>query len=118
MGTQRRPGLERAKQAETVGDIGMPIVYVQLIEGFLNGSVSVEAFEERFLSLFKAEPKGLDEPIYEILNKLFTDVDCYSAECLPGAETAWEISEVQLRREAARALEQLRDYEGPEGHTQ
>lgn len=86
----------------------MPFAYIRLIEDFLDGTLPVASFEERYLEMFKNEPRHLDEWLYEALNKLFSDVDCYSPDCLPGHETTFEISEQQLRKEAAAVLQVLR----------
>ncbi|MDN4608790.1 colicin immunity domain-containing protein [Sporosarcina highlanderae] len=39
--------------------------------------------------------------LFEILNGVFESVDCYWHECLPGQETAFEISEQQPRKEVS-----------------
>ncbi|MEI2354918.1 colicin immunity domain-containing protein [Mesobacillus zeae] len=41
------------------------------------------------------------------LKRSFEAVDCYWHECLPGQETAFEISEQQLRKEVNEALVKL-----------
>ncbi len=84
--------------------------YLALIDRFLGGSITVEEFEKTFLTSFKAEPASLDNELYEILDKLFGAVDSYWHECELGSETAFEISEVTLREEAADALAQLEQH--------
>lgn len=84
--------------------------YQTLINHFLSSSITVEEFEKTFLTSFKAEPASLDSKLFEILDKLFGAVDSYWHECKPGSETAFEISEVALRQEAAYALTQIEQY--------
>jgi Bacterial self-protective colicin-like immunity len=50
----------------------------------------------------------MDAQVFRILEKLFSDIDSYSPECQEGTETAFEISEPELRRQAAKALSDLR----------
>jgi hypothetical protein len=83
--------------------------YAALVRDFLAGSTSVGEFERRYLARFKAEPSGMAPAVFDILNELFCDVDCYSPECRPGQEDAWNITEETLRRRAAHALTRIRD---------
>ena len=46
----------------------------------------------------------MGSPLFEILNGVFEAVDCYWHECLPGQETAFEISEQRLRKAVNEAL--------------
>lgn len=86
----------------------MPLAeYEALIRTFLNHELTPEEFEQRYLAAFKAEPGGMDQARYQILETLFESVDAYWAECQPGQETAFEISEVQLRHDAAQALARI-----------
>ncbi|WP_100404299.1 colicin immunity domain-containing protein [Bacillus solitudinis] len=78
--------------------------YKRLIEDFLNEVISVEDFEHNYLSTFKKETERMDNTLFHILNGVFEAVDCYWRECLPGQETAFEISEQQLRKEVREAL--------------
>jgi hypothetical protein len=81
--------------------------YKALVRAFLDEQIPVEEFEARYLSAFKSETEVMDEPVYRILDTLFSAVDAYWIECMPGEETAFLISEDQLRREAAKALAEL-----------
>jgi hypothetical protein len=86
----------------------MPLTeYEALIRSFLNHELSPDLFEQRYLAAFKAEPGGMDEALYQILETLFESVDAYWPECQPGEETAFQISEAQLRRDAAQTLSRL-----------
>lgn len=74
---------------------------------FINEEITVEDFERDYLKIFKNETENMDMPLFEILNGVFEAVDCYWHECLPGQETAFEISEQQLRKEVNEALVKL-----------
>ncbi len=82
--------------------------YEALIEPFLARTISASEFEDRFLRTFKREPGGMDTKIFEVLDKLFSDVDSYSPDCLEGKNTAFAISEAELRKSAEKALGDLR----------
>ena len=88
--------------------------YEALIEAFLTKRISAGEFEGRFLKAFKAEPGGMDTKVFAVLDKLFSDVDAYSPDCPDGKETALEISEAELRRQAAKALDRLRQLRNGE----
>lgn len=79
----------------------------KLIEDFLNEVISVEEFEQAYPDTFLKKTEGLGEEIFHPLNDVFESVDCYWHECLPGQETAFEISEQQLRIEVHEALIRL-----------
>ena len=81
--------------------------YKKLIEDFINEIITVEEFERDYLNTFKNETERMGGTLFEILNGVFESVDCYWHECLPGQETAFEISEQQLRKEVSEALDKL-----------
>jgi len=78
--------------------------YTALIRTFVRGELPVAAFERQYLAAFKVEPAQLPVALYNLLEQVFSDVDAYSPNCLPGQETAFVISEVRLREQAAGAL--------------
>jgi hypothetical protein len=81
--------------------------YKKLMEDFIDEVITVEDFERDYLKTFKNETERMDNTLFEILNGVFEAVDCYWHECLPGQETAFEISEKQLRKEVSEALDKL-----------
>lgn len=86
----------------------MPIeFYQELFQKFIDGSISAQSFETTFLQAFKAEPSRMSKELYTILETVFEAVDCYWEECLPGEETNYTISEVQLRKEVSQQLVKL-----------
>lgn len=90
--------------------------YKQLIAAFLNHELPVEEFEARFLEAFKAEPEDIDDSLFLVLDALFGAVDSYWSGCAPGEETAFLISEDQLRREAREALARLEQLSARQAH--
>lgn len=81
--------------------------YKRLMEDFINEIITVEDFERDYLYTFKNETERMGNTLFEILNGVFEAVDCYWHECLPGQETAFVISEQQLRKEVSGALVKL-----------
>jgi hypothetical protein len=81
--------------------------YKKLMQDFINEVITVDDFERDYLKTFKNETERMCKPLFEILNGVFEAVDCYWHECLPGQETAFEISEQQLRKEVSEALVKL-----------
>ena len=78
--------------------------YKRLMKDFINEVITVGEFEHEYLITFKEETERMGSPLFEILNGVFEAVDCYWHECLPGQETAFEISEQRLRKEVNEAL--------------
>ena len=89
----------RKKRGEMLAD-----KYKRLMKDFINEVITVEEFEREYLITFKEETERMGSPLFEILNGVFEAVDCYWHECLPGQETAFEISEQRLRKEVNEAL--------------
>lgn len=74
----------------------------------MNGILTADEFETLYLEAFKELDKEMDQPAFEILNDVFHWTDCYWHECRPGQETAFKISEQQLRKEVQKALDTLK----------
>lgn len=51
--------------------------YLSLIRNFIEGAISAPEFEHYYLRTFLADDRVLPQDIYEVLQKLFTDVDAY-----------------------------------------
>lgn len=81
--------------------------YLALIAAFVNERISADEFEPIYLVLFKNDPGGRPEPIYQVLDTLFGDVDSYDPNPTPD-EPSW-IGENELRRRARVALHRLRE---------
>jgi hypothetical protein len=81
--------------------------YSSLLRAYLDGQLSTEEFERRYLDAFKSEAEGMSAELFSILDGLFSDVDSYSSECPTGQETSFVISEPMLRRQVALALARI-----------
>ena len=86
--------------------------YLELLETFLETRTTTGEFERRYLDLFKADNQIRPEPVFEILDGLFADVDAYSVEF---GEDEDNLTEAQLRERAARAYRELRSYVDRQG---
>ncbi len=56
------------------------VIYTQLIDRFVDGSITAAEFAQSFLRSMKSERRMLGEPIYPVLQELFEDVDAYVAD--------------------------------------
>jgi hypothetical protein len=83
------------------------LVYLDLIEQFVDGRISANRFEAGFLPIFKNETTHLPEDFFNVLDGLFADVDDYVADPELRAE-AGGLDDEQLRVCAANAYNALR----------
>ncbi len=81
--------------------------YVTLIEAFVTGCINAEQFEPIYLALFKTDPGGRADPVFQVLDTLFGDVDSYDSNAST-TDHGW-IDESELQARAAKALERLRE---------
>jgi Bacterial self-protective colicin-like immunity len=83
--------------------------YETLIAGFVDGKTSAEEFQRAYLDRFKTEVRDLNEPLYQVLEDLFGDVDVFSAssELLEHWPHLY-IDGTVLKERAKRALERLK----------
>src|SRR5579859_7723381 len=79
--------------------------YRFLIQSFLDKRLTALEFERQFLRLFKDEPDPLASEAYEILNKLFSDVDAFCAN--PSLRSSKDLDELALVQSAENALRAL-----------
>lgn len=54
--------------------------YLSLMESFHTGRITSGQFEQRYLTLFKADQRLFPEEIFNVLNRLFSDVDAFVAD--------------------------------------
>jgi hypothetical protein len=80
--------------------------YTRLIEKFVGGEISAQVFQQRYLPLFKSDDSAFPEPIFLILDKLFSDVDCYCSD--PAIRDSEELDDEQLRECTETAFAALR----------
>lgn len=79
--------------------------YKELIQLFVNRAISANEFEYRYLRMFKDDPTIRPEAEYDVLNRLFSDLDAFSPE--PELRSEDSLDEEQLRSAATSALEEL-----------
>jgi hypothetical protein len=86
--------------------------YITLIESYLTRQISSAEFESKYLRLFKNEKRIPPAQIYELLNRLFTDVDAFCSN--PSFRNRSSIDENELRECANRAFQELKRLRGEE----
>ena len=79
--------------------------YLDLIAAFLCGDISARDFEGKYLQMFKDDPRIFPNELYEVLNKLFTDLDVYCDDST--LRQAGELDEDELRECAEMAYAAL-----------
>lgn len=87
--------------------------YGGLIRRFIDGEVSAEDFQKRYLDLFKRESRVLNEQLFQLLDRLFADIDAYCGdpklrEELRKVHPTFHLDEEELRQRAVKAFEELR----------
>lgn len=80
--------------------------YIDLIFKFVSGKMSGIEFETEYLRKFKNEQLVFGDDVYNILNELFSDVDCYCSD--PTIIDSEDIDECLLRSRAEKALCKLK----------
>ncbi|WP_133119087.1 colicin immunity domain-containing protein [Mycolicibacterium agri] len=82
--------------------------YFRLIDDFIAGRMTAPEFQKSFLIALKFENRGLDDRLFDVLQRLFEDTDDYVA--YPELRTDPEdLDDEQLRECAIRARRELRD---------
>ena len=76
--------------------------YIKVVRRFVDRTISADEFERRYLRMFKDDVSIRPEAEYEVLNRLFTDVDVYSPN--PQLRGTDGLDEEQLRDSACAAL--------------
>ena len=80
--------------------------YILLITQFVIGEITASQFEDRYLEIFKNESNQLPEHVYNILNKLFSNVDSYCDD--PNLRDEEDLDDEALLVCAKEALENLK----------
>lgn len=81
--------------------------YIELLTEFLKEKISVDKFQENFLTKFKGEEKFNSDEEFRILDTLFGDVDAYCDEESELFDPDFDLTEKELRVCVKQALEQL-----------
>lgn len=81
--------------------------YKILFKKFLGNIISVDEFKTNYLDLFKQE-EFLNEPLFEILDGVFGDVDSFTDDAQLLAENPdFYLDEVRLRQKIQQAANRL-----------
>ncbi len=82
--------------------------YRMLLNRFIDGSISPEDFQNEYLSRFKNEKRKLDQPLFELLDSLFGDVDAFTSDKELLAENpGFYLDEVALRKKITQAFKKI-----------
>ena len=80
--------------------------YIKLLEEFVANKITADEFEQQFLQLFKADNNIQPEREFQILDKLFGDVDAYYSDSAL-FDPEFDIDGVQLQVSAQETLNKL-----------
>lgn len=80
--------------------------YVEVIDLFVSGAIGAPEFETRYLALAKADETIRDQAAYDVLQRLFGDVDEYFDDPDESPEERARAAEL-LRGQAQDALAEL-----------
>jgi hypothetical protein len=88
--------------------VSNPLVdYASLLEQFLSGAMPLEEFQATYLDRFKGEGP-LEEPLFELLDELFGDVDFFTTDSQLLAENPdFYLNEAKLRQKVRQTVERL-----------
>ncbi len=82
--------------------------YIKLLQHFAGSKISADEFEQRFIQLFKSDnnlqPTGRK---FQILDKLFADVDAYCSPPDLIEDPRFDIGEAQLQVSARETLDKF-----------
>ena len=81
--------------------------YAILLRLFVDGRMTAEEFEVVFLSLYKNDPTDWPGETFDVLDRLFGDVDDFVADDRLRTETGG-IDAEELRRRASATFDQLK----------
>lgn len=82
--------------------------YNKLINSFINGNISAEEFDLKYLDLFLNDKTSYSQKLYDITQELFYDVEEF---CIyPELREEGEIDEDGLLNSAKIALKRLEEY--------
>ncbi|WP_199317602.1 colicin immunity domain-containing protein [Richelia sinica] len=84
-------------------------VYINLIKDFVSRTISANEFEKKFIQMFKVENNFSSKKQFNILDKLFADVDAYCSDSDLIEDPEFDITEEELRLSAKEALNQLEE---------
>ncbi len=81
--------------------------YWALMEAFVQDRLRPSEFEILYLRLFKNDPTMWPQEVFDILNRLFADVDAYSPD--PSLRRPNDLDQDQLRDHTREAMRKLQE---------
>jgi hypothetical protein len=85
-----------------------PPEYITLIQAFVNDEITAQQFDNLYTTLFLKDNQRFNQPLFLILDKLFSDVDCYSPDITEATEDHFHVTAQTLKYEAEKALSALK----------
>lgn len=82
--------------------------YIELIRSYLEGRLSAERLVLAYQDRFKNDPTRWPEAQYQLLDRLFADLDVYAHD--PSRAGPDTITESQLRSRCALAVKKLESF--------
>lgn len=87
--------------------------YISLLQRFIQGDLPADAWQRQYLNMFKQETRCLSEPLFELLDRLFGDVDSFCGDPtarkeLEATYPGFYLDESELRLRVVQAAEALR----------
>lgn len=81
--------------------------YIELLNEFLENKISVDKFQENFLTKFKEEDSFKSDEEYKLLDILFGDVDSYCDEKSDLFHPDFDLTEAELRESVSQTVKKL-----------
>jgi hypothetical protein len=81
--------------------------YIKLLQSFADSKINADQFEQQFLQLFKSDNNLQPGREFQILDKLFADVDAYCSDPDLIEDPRFDIGEVQLQVSTQETLDKL-----------
>ena len=81
--------------------------YWVLMEAFVQDRLRASEFEAVYLRLFKNDRTMWPQEVFEVLNRLFTDIDAYSPD--PSLRGPLDLDADQLRDRTRKTMKELQD---------
>ncbi|MDO5610856.1 MAG: colicin immunity domain-containing protein [Pseudomonadota bacterium] len=82
--------------------------YASLISDFINGDIDAVEFRDRYLDKFKNEEVSLPERSFDVLDRLFGDIDSFTEdEELLASIPDFYVDAKQLKKRAIKAVTEL-----------
>ena len=82
--------------------------YLRLLDTYVSGELAPDAFEQKYLGMFKNESRLMHPSVFAILDRLFAAVDAYCADAELRDDD--DLDEIELLEEARGARDMLRSF--------